>query len=46
MDEPGLTVPHPRLARRPFLLALLAEVGAPSDWLPEERDAKEAGAPR
>jgi 2-amino-4-hydroxy-6-hydroxymethyldihydropteridine diphosphokinase len=46
MDEPGLTVPHPRLARRPFLLALLAEVGAPSDWLPEERDTKHAGAPR
>lgn len=33
IDEPGLTIPHPRLARRPFFLTLLGEVGAPSAWL-------------
>lgn len=35
IDEPGLTVPHPRLAERDFLLRLLAEVGAPRTWIPE-----------
>ena len=34
IDEPGLSVPHGRLARRPFFLALLREVGAPADWIP------------
>ena len=33
VEEPGLTVPHPRLARRPFLLPLLEEVGVPAAWL-------------
>lgn len=35
IDEPGLTVPHPRLAERPFLLRLLGEIGAPAAWIPE-----------
>jgi 2-amino-4-hydroxy-6-hydroxymethyldihydropteridine diphosphokinase len=34
LEEPGLTVPHARLARRPFFLALLREVGAPAGWIP------------
>ncbi len=34
IDEPGLTVPHPRLAERGFLLGLLAEIGAPAAWIP------------
>jgi 2-amino-4-hydroxy-6-hydroxymethyldihydropteridine diphosphokinase len=34
IDEPGLEVPHPRLAERPFFLALLREVGAPEAWIP------------
>ena len=33
-DEEGLTIPHPRLARRPFLLALCRQAGAPFEWLP------------
>lgn len=31
---PGLTIPHPRLARRGFLLGLLDEIGAPRAWVP------------
>ena len=34
IDEPGLTVPHPRLAERPFFLELCRRVGAPDAWLP------------
>ena len=34
VDEPGLAVPHPRLARRPFLIELLRQVGAPERWIP------------
>lgn len=34
IDEPGLTVPHPRLAARPFFLELCREAGAPEPWLP------------
>ncbi len=34
IHEPGLVVPHPRLAARPFLLALLDEVGAPAGRIP------------
>lgn len=34
IDEPGLTVPHPRLAERPFFLALCRAAGAPEAWLP------------
>jgi 2-amino-4-hydroxy-6-hydroxymethyldihydropteridine diphosphokinase len=34
IDEPGLTVPHPRLARRPFFLDLCRAAGAPEAWLP------------
>jgi 2-amino-4-hydroxy-6-hydroxymethyldihydropteridine diphosphokinase len=37
IDEQGLTVPHPRLSARPFFLALLREIGAPSAWLPAAR---------
>lgn len=40
--EPGLIVPHPRLARRGFFLDLLREAGAPEPWIP----AATAGAPR
>jgi 2-amino-4-hydroxy-6-hydroxymethyldihydropteridine diphosphokinase len=31
LDEPGLTVPHPRLHEREFVLEPLAELG----WIPE-----------
>lgn len=34
LDEPGLTIPHARLAQRPFFLALLREIGAPAGWIP------------
>lgn len=35
VEEPGLEVPHPRLAGRPFLLELCRQAGAPADWIPE-----------
>ncbi|HEU4463891.1 MAG TPA: 2-amino-4-hydroxy-6-hydroxymethyldihydropteridine diphosphokinase [Gemmatimonadota bacterium] len=34
IDEPGLAVPHPRLAARPFFVALCRAAGAPETWLP------------
>ncbi len=34
IDEPGLTVPHPRLAARPFFVELCRAAGAPETWLP------------
>lgn len=34
IDEQGLNVPHPRLAARPFFLALCRSAGAPEAWLP------------
>ncbi|HET6637864.1 MAG TPA: 2-amino-4-hydroxy-6-hydroxymethyldihydropteridine diphosphokinase [Gemmatimonadota bacterium] len=34
IDEPGLTIPHPRLAARPFFLDLCRAAGAPEAWLP------------
>lgn len=37
--EPGLVVPHPRLGRRPFLLALCRQAGAPEAWLPQAGEA-------
>lgn len=37
IDEPGLTVPHPRLAARDFLLGLCHQAGAPPAWLPSRR---------
>ena len=39
LDEPGLTVPHPRLAARPFFLYLCRAAGAPEGWLPAEVSA-------
>jgi 2-amino-4-hydroxy-6-hydroxymethyldihydropteridine diphosphokinase len=36
IEEPGLTVPHPRLAGRPFFLYLCRAAGAPEAWLPAE----------
>jgi len=32
--DPGLMVPHPRLADRPFFLDLCRAAGAPEAWLP------------
>lgn len=34
IDEPGLTVPHPRLAGRGFFLDLCRQAGVPPAWLP------------
>jgi 2-amino-4-hydroxy-6-hydroxymethyldihydropteridine diphosphokinase len=34
IDEPGLTIPHPRLAGRPFFLELCRAAGAPEAWIP------------
>jgi 2-amino-4-hydroxy-6-hydroxymethyldihydropteridine diphosphokinase len=39
IDEPGLTVPHPRLAARPFFLDLCRAAGAPAAWLPATEPA-------
>ena len=35
IDEPGLTIPHPRLAERPFFIELCRQVGVPAASLPE-----------
>lgn len=35
VDEPGLAVPHPRLAERAFFLELCRQAGAPAAWLPQ-----------
>lgn len=35
VDEPGFTVPHPRLAGRTFFLELCRAAGAPEAWLPK-----------
>jgi 2-amino-4-hydroxy-6-hydroxymethyldihydropteridine diphosphokinase len=40
IDEPGLTVPHPRLAERRFVLEPLAEI-APGLRLPDGRAVRE-----
>lgn len=37
IDEPGLTIPHPRLAARDFFLDLCRQAGAPAAWLPSRR---------
>ncbi len=34
IEEDGLTIPHPRLGRRPFFLELCRQAGAPAEWLP------------
>lgn len=39
VDEPGLTVPHARLAERGFFLALCRAAGAPEVWLPKAEAA-------
>lgn len=36
IEEPGLSIPHPRLAERPFFLHLCRTAGAPEAWLPAE----------
>jgi len=41
MDTPGLTLPHPRMAERAFVLAPLAEI-APKLLLPDGRTPGEA----
>jgi len=38
VDEPRLTVPHPRLAGRPFALYPLADVATPNLVLPDGRE--------
>jgi 2-amino-4-hydroxy-6-hydroxymethyldihydropteridine diphosphokinase len=35
IDEPGLTIPHPRLAERTFFIELCRQVGVPATHLPE-----------
>lgn len=35
VDEEGLTIPHSRLAERPFFLELCRRAGAPAGWLPQ-----------
>lgn len=35
IDEPGLTIPHPRLAERTFLIELCRQVGVPAAQLPK-----------
>ena len=37
IEEPGLTIPHPRLAERDFFLELCRQAGAPARWLPGVR---------
>lgn len=44
VDEPGLTVPHPRLAERQFVLEPLCEL-APELTLPDGRAVRELAAP-
>ena len=40
LDEPGLTLPHPRLFERAFVLVPLTEI------VPERRDRRRSGARR
>ena len=43
IDEPGLTIPHPRLSGRGFFLDLCRQAGASTAWLPSPRaDRREA----
>ena len=35
IDEPGLTIPHPRLPERTFFVQLCRQVGAPTAQLPK-----------
>jgi 2-amino-4-hydroxy-6-hydroxymethyldihydropteridine diphosphokinase len=44
IDEPGLTVPHPRLAERRFVLEPLAEI-APDLSLPDGRAVRDLLVP-
>jgi len=45
IDEPGLTVPHPRLSARPFVRIPLAEVALPDLRHPQTHEALEAAEP-
>lgn len=35
IDEPGLTIPHPRLPERTFFIQLCRQIGAPTAQLPK-----------
>lgn len=35
IGEDDLVIPHPRLAERPFLIALCHRAGVPKGWLPD-----------
>ena len=46
IDEPELTVPHPRLHERAFVLAPLVELAGPDLWVPGHARAGELLSPR
>jgi 2-amino-4-hydroxy-6-hydroxymethyldihydropteridine diphosphokinase len=35
IDEPGLTIPHPRLPGRTFFIQLCRQIGVPTSQLPK-----------
>ncbi|MCA9279113.1 MAG: 2-amino-4-hydroxy-6-hydroxymethyldihydropteridine diphosphokinase [Phycisphaeraceae bacterium] len=46
IDEPGLTVPHPRLAERAFVLEPLIEIASEQQMLPDGKTVSEGLAAR